>query len=244
MTISTNNTDHFEGLNPLEHIHKKRAEEIHGAFLSPPWSSFFDATVAITLLLFILVLISNQVNFAIDWRILTVISSALTLACAGRFGWIGYRRLERLHRLVQQERHEIEHHRPQEREELIALYGAKGMSGQLLDQVVDFLMADDERLLKVMLEEEMGLVLACEPHPLQYAFSGFLGALFASCLFIILFSATPLLSLFWAPIAIGISGGLVAYMEQNDILSGVLWALGIMGLATGTTLLLIHMILQ
>ena len=58
-----------------------------------------------------------------------------------------------------EERFEIAHHRGQEKEELTELYALKGFKGELLDQVINVLMADDNRLLSVMLEEELGLEL-------------------------------------------------------------------------------------
>ena len=83
----------------------------------------------------------------------------------GRSSLLGWARLERLHRLIQQEQWEIEHHRAQEKEELTAMYHQKGLTGKLLEQVIEVLMADDNRLLRVMLEEELGLTLETYEHP-------------------------------------------------------------------------------
>ena len=60
------------------------------------------------------------------------------------------------------------------------MYRAKGFSGKLLDDVVDVLMADDNRLLKVMMEEEMGLVLRGYEHPIKQALFSSLGAALSS----------------------------------------------------------------
>ncbi len=85
----------------------------------------------------------------------------------GRSAWLGWSRLERLHRILAQEKWEIEHNREQEREELGVLYAAKGFEGKLLEDVLDVLMADGDRLLKVMVEEELGLTLESQVHPLK-----------------------------------------------------------------------------
>ena len=69
--------------------------------------------------------------------LLTVFASATLLLKCGRSAILGWSRLSRLHRLIEEERWEIEHHRPQEKEELIALYKAKGFSGDLLDEVIE-----------------------------------------------------------------------------------------------------------
>lgn len=63
------------------------------------------------------------------------------------------------------ERNEIRDQPEHEREELRMLYQAKGFSGELLEAVVDTISNDDERLLKVMLEEELGIFFEQRNHP-------------------------------------------------------------------------------
>ncbi len=67
---------------------------------------------------------------------------------------------------LHRERAEIRDDPDHEREEVVALYAAKGFQEPLLTQVVDVLCADDDRLLKVMMEEELGLSLFHVNHPL------------------------------------------------------------------------------
>ena len=55
-------------------------------------------------------------------------------------------------------------------------------SGKLLDEVIDVLMADDNRLLQVMLEEELGLSLETYEHPLKQAAGAFFGVIGAATL--------------------------------------------------------------
>jgi VIT1/CCC1 family predicted Fe2+/Mn2+ transporter len=64
------------------------------------------------------------------------------------------------------ERNEIRSQPEHEREELRMLYQAKGFSGELLETVVDTISNDEERLLKVMLEEELGIFFEQRNHPI------------------------------------------------------------------------------
>src|SRR5262249_53556095 len=116
---------------------------------------------------------------------LLIVAGAWLIWKTGRSAWLGWSRIERLHRVVEQEKWEIEHHRQQEREELKALYATKGFEGKLLEDVLDVLMADGDRLLRVMVEEELGLTLESHEHPLKQAVGAGLGVLFSSilCLF-------------------------------------------------------------
>jgi len=80
---------------------------------------------------------------------------------------------------LDRERHEIRTDFDHEREEVRALYAAKGFQEPLLGQIVDTLCADDDRLLKVMMEEELGLSLYHVNHPLLVGLWNFSGALLA-----------------------------------------------------------------
>lgn len=77
----------------------------------------------------------------------------------------------------ERERTEIRDDFEQERAEVRALYAAKGFQGPLLDRVVDTLCADDDRLMKVMMEEELGLSMHHINHPLIVGVWNFAGAL-------------------------------------------------------------------
>lgn len=67
---------------------------------------------------------------------------------------------------LERERAEIRDNFEQERGEIRELYAAKGFRGDLLEQIIDTLCADDDRLLKVMMEEELGLSLHHVHHPI------------------------------------------------------------------------------
>ncbi|GAC1367443.1 MAG: hypothetical protein NVSMB42_27300 [Herpetosiphon sp.] len=56
------------------------------------------------------------------------------------------------------ERFEIAHEPMEERAELRAIYAAKGLEGQLLDEVVEQLTANRERWLQTMVHDELGIV--------------------------------------------------------------------------------------
>lgn len=77
---------------------------------------------------------------------------------------------------LERERQEIRTSFDQEREEVRALYAAKGFSEPLLSQIVDTLAVDEDRLLKVMMEEELGLSMHHVNHPLLVGIWNFLGA--------------------------------------------------------------------
>ncbi|HUU85988.1 MAG TPA: VIT1/CCC1 transporter family protein [Phycisphaerae bacterium] len=82
---------------------------------------------------------------------------------------------------LERERQEIRNTPEHEREEVRALYAAKGFRPPLLDQITDTICADDDRLLKVMMEEELGFFIHRFNHPamvgLWHAGGSLVGAL-------------------------------------------------------------------
>lgn len=218
---------HFEGKGAKEHVHGKRAEaqgaiEIHG--IETPGHIGAGADSLRETALFLVLLSLAHPSFSL----FIALCLGMIVWKTGRSGWLGWARLERLHRLIAQEKYEIEHHRPQEREELVALYSEKGFSGQLLEEVVDCLMADEDRLLKVMLEEEMGLTLEVYEHPLKQALGAFVGAFIAAaslCGAYFLFPPTGVLAI--ACMVIGIGGAISALYDRNRVISAVVWNVAI-----------------
>ena len=77
----------------------------------------------------------------------------------------------------ERERAEIRDNFPGEREEVRAMYAAKGFTDPILSQIVDTLCADDDRLMKVMMEEELGLSMHHVNHPLLVGLWNFAGAI-------------------------------------------------------------------
>ncbi len=212
-------SDHFEGKDPLEHLKDARLKglaasaEIHGVEISGSLSAACAAaqeTAFLILLLQGVALIPVLAGWGL-WKV-------------GRSAILGWARLERMHRLIEEERYEIEHHRPQEKEELRALYAAKGFKGKLLDEAVEVLMADDNRLLMVMLQEELGLTIESLEHPLKQAAGAGIGVLIACGL---IFAPSP-----YAPFAlIGLAAALAARTSGNRVIPAVIWNCAVATLA-------------
>jgi len=234
-------SDHFKGKDVYEHLKDARekgakaTQETHGTEAPGHIIAATDSVkeTAIALLGFWILLSAFQTASPIS--IMFIFSIGWILWKGGRSALLGWERLERLHRLIEEERYEIEHHRAQEKKELRAMYEQKGFSGDLLDQVVEVLMADDNRLLRVMLEEELGLTLESFEHPLKQAVGAAIGALIAGVgalagafiggtwgvliAVLILFSAATLTA---------------SKKEGNALIKSLIWNLAVGILAVGT----------
>lgn len=228
---------HFDDKDARTHVLEKRIEgmkEVHGTELPGHFASFTDSLKETSLFLLIFSLFITQIFYlllaALGWLLWRM----------GRSARLGWARLERLHRLIEQEKFEIEHHRPQERDELLALYREKGFHGKLLDDVVDVLMADEDRLLKVMLEEEMGLTLEAYEHPLKQALGSGLGVILASLIFLPIFYFFPLFGGILAGLfGIALGAFLNALSERNKIVPAIVWNVSFGVLAFGLIYLII-----
>lgn len=247
-------SQHFGEEKPLQHSVKAYFKgffdhhEQHGSEVSQPIFAALDTfkDVLLGLLLFILTLSTLIVYLREDSNLQTIflfhLRNSLVLFGAGwlifrvgRSVWLTWNRLERLHRVLREEKYEIDHHRQQEKEELKALYAAKGFKGKLLDDVVSVLMANEDRLLKVMMEEELGYRLESVDHPIKTGIYSLLGGLFALLYFFTLihFFITASIPLFIALIGIpiGLSSSLYAYLEGNRPVPAFIWNFGIISLA-------------
>jgi vacuolar iron transporter family protein len=163
----------------------------------------------------------------------------------GRSAWLGWFRLERLHRIVAQEQWEIEHHRQQEREELKALYAAKGFEGKLLEDVLDVLMADGDRLLRVMVEEELGLTLESHEHPLKQGLGAFIGSFLAALICSLCFFLYPAWGLvIGAALVLAIGSAIAAKRERNRIIPAIVWNIGIGAVSFGFVYFMISYFFQ
>ncbi len=76
---------------------------------------------------------------------------------------------EVLDKRIATEQYEIEHEPDEERAELRAIYRRKGLSGALLERVVNHLTADEERWLQAMVHDELGVV---EDQPINPSLQG------------------------------------------------------------------------
>jgi hypothetical protein len=234
--------EHFKGKTVPDHLKEARkkgafaSSEVHGAEISGFLGALSDSIRETALYLLILwaVLQNFPVSFTQLFTILLLFSGGLFLWKSGRSALLGWSRLERLHRLIEEERWEIEHHRAQERSELKELYQVKGFEGKLLEEVLDVLMADDNRLLRVMLEEELGLSLESYEHPLKQAAGAALGVFVPVCLIMGLFWMIPAYGvLLGSALSIIFSAALFAKHEKNRAIPAVIWNLATCALAYG-----------
>lgn len=236
----SHNHDHFKGNSALEHLKIARGEtklklrENHAITPSNPLMSFLDNIK------------ESAVIFSL-FGLLSFFSDAITpllffLFCLGFLVWktaravfYSWNHLDKLHRVIEEEQYEITHHRAQEKEELIELYKLKGFKGDLLDQVINVLMADDNRLLAVMLEEELGLELEGEEHPIKSGIGAFCGVFIATLCALsgfYFFHLIGLLSLM-VPLFI-VAAALRAKWEKAHILHATVWALASFFIAAAT----------
>jgi len=159
---------------------------------------WFYNTANETAILFLILWVLFQKIHLDRFHVLIIASISWLVWKSCRSAYLGWMSLQKLHKVIQEEKWEIEHHRKQEKKELETLYKAKGFHGKILDEVVEILMADDNRLLQIMLEEEMGLALESYEHPLKQGAGAALGVL--SSFFLLSFSyfLFPLYGLFIA----------------------------------------------
>jgi hypothetical protein len=221
--------EHFQGKTVSEHLIEARKKgafargEMHGSEL--PGHLAAGAETAQEIAAALLLLATIQAPFLLLW----FFALGWTLWKTGRAAIRGWAKLERLHRVIEEERWEILHHRDQEKEELQELYRAKGFEGKLLDEAISVLMADDNRLLQVMLEEELGLRLEAYEHPLKQALGALLGAGAAVALLFIgaqLWQTTGLIASAFVVAALG--AGLSAHFEKRSILKATVWNLALL----------------
>ncbi len=233
--------EHFKGKSVAAHLKDARKRgalataETHGTELAGHFSAGADGAKDTALVYLILWSVGMALSIENSTLLLLFLAFGFgwTIWKTGRSALLGWGRLERLHRVIEEERWEIEHHRDQEKEELREMYEAKGFSGKLLDEVVDVLMADDNRLLRVMLEEELGLSLEVYEHPLKQAFGAFFGTLITATLATLSFYfwpplGIPLISL----LTIAIAANSTARFERRKQLNSVIWSLAL-GLFAG-----------
>lgn len=221
--------DHFLGKGVREHLAEEQTKSMvsnhESSSVRGSKESFFDSLREGVLVLGAFFYVSNAF-LSHEHLVVSFIAFGGFFCC-----WKGFRAaiqawtyLKRVHRIAYEERCSILANRNQEREELLALYQDKGFSGDLLHEVVDVLMADHERLLQVMLQEELGLKLISIDHPLYTALWAFLGA-FSSLFLSWAVQAAPLpLSWFFLSLLAGLCSSLLSYKETNIRIRAFVWA--------------------
>lgn len=247
-TNSTPPPSHFKGKDAIGHVAEAQAQgmiaatEIHGAETSGKVSAGADALrdCSLYLLLGNELLNHTHTEQTVQLTLLAILGASLILWKAGRSAWLGWARLERLHRVLEQEKWEIEHHRQQERDELGVIYAAKGFEGKLLENVLDVLMADGNRLLKVMAEEELGLSLESQEHPLMQSLGASLGALGALLTLLLGLWINSLWGVLVATtLCIATGAALTAFYARNRLVPAIIWNLGLLAISYGSFYFLI-----
>lgn len=216
----------------LEHIasmkesNRRSSFELHRSADRALLDAMRDTAILVGLVYFILV----SQPFSAYYVLLCVAALCVSFACwrAAREALYSWAYLERIHCIAYEERSEIVNHREQERQELLVLYQEKGFSGPLLEKVVDVLMADHERLLQVMLQEEMGVELTLIDHPLYVAGAAFLGVVISSSLSLAIVSFCSL-SVSWLVLAffIGALSLFLAHREKNCRIKAFVWSFAV-----------------
>jgi hypothetical protein len=243
------NEDHFQGKGAIEHVIEAHAQgiiasaEIHGTEIPGHLSAAADSARETAIMLFLLVILLDFLDISTEQTLwlLAIFSCGWLVWKTGRSALLAWSRLERLHRVVAEEKWEIEHHRAQEREELRVLYAAKGFEGKLLEEVLDVLMADGDRLLRVMLEEELGLSLEVHEHPLKQSLGALIGTLVAGFIVLLSFYIYPDYgAAIGAAIVMAIAGASAALCEKNRPIPAVVWNVGVALLTAATVYFLLQ----
>jgi hypothetical protein len=242
-------SDHFRGKSVVEHLKEARTKgiegshEVHGIEMPGHTAAGADAARETAIIFLIFWILSLFISFSSPlWTVLCLLGAGLAIWKMGRSALLGWARMERLHRLIEEERWEIQHHRSQERSELAEIYRAKGIEGTLLEEVLDVLMSDDNRLLRVMLEEELGLTLEAYEHPLKQSLGALCGVLFSAFLCLLGLWAIPGFGLpIAAALSIACATFISAKIEKNRIFPPLLWHLSIAGLIAGAVYFLSKM---
>lgn len=237
-------SDHFKGNTAVEHVVEAQARgiiaaaEIHGTEIPGSIAAGTDASRETIIVLLLLNLIALKLTWphSLTLTMFSVFAFGWLIWKVGRSAWLGWSRLERLHRVLEEERWEIEHNRSQEREELKALYAAKGFEGKLLEEVLDVLMADGDRLLKVMIEEELGLTLEVHEHPLKQSLGAAVGVLIATAFSLAGYTVHQTLGLYVAAfVTLFLSSYISAKTQGNQFIPAIIWNLAIAFLSIGMT---------
>jgi hypothetical protein len=226
---------HFNEKSVVDHLIEARkkglkaSEAIHG--VEPPGAILASAdaarNTAVVLTLLSILLDPLLLTFIQKITLLGLASVSLLIWKTCRSAFLGWSHLERIHRLIQQEKWEIDHHRDQEKEELLELYHAKGFKDKQLTEVVEVLMADDNRLLQIMLEEELGLSLGSFEHPLKQCIGAFFGVLCTSILCLGALILGSAYGLYAAAVIMLIGSSIMtAKYLGNDSTKHAVWSLG------------------
>ncbi len=242
---------HCDGGNVTEHLKESQMQEPqaidknHGK--RPSTSIMFGTDsakeVVIFLFAFWMILTHFQLSSKITFTILLAISITYFFWKVGRSSLLGWAQLERCHRLIGKKRWEIEQNRAQEKTKLRAIYASKGLSGQLLEEVLEVLVADDQRLLQLMLTEDLNLSIGSYEHPLKQGLASGIGVIISSCF--------GLLALYYASFLGGsivtaailfIATFLRVQFDQSRLVHAIIWNFAVGFLSLGILYFIIELL--
>lgn len=222
--------DHYDGKDALGHLLDARAKgysagsEPHGIETSGIWHAAYDAAKTTAVAGLFLLLAEHYHPLGLP-HLSTIIglAGAWSLWIGGRSAWLGFTRLERLVGVIAEEKYEVDNNREMEKEELKEIYALKGFEGKLLDDVVDVLASDNNRLLDVMLEEELGVKRYCQDHPLLQGLSALIAALFVGTLSVYFYYTFGLMGLAFPTLCYLIAAFASAKISGVSALKSVVW---------------------
>ena len=202
-----------EHSRPLEHSHEPTA--IRRRLADTPQQSYLrDAILGgIDGCVTTIAVVAGVAGAGLPGMIAFVLGAASLVADAFSMGVSNYQGVKSDHdarrRLRQQERRHIEQAPSGEREEIRAIFEAKGFRGDTLERIVDTITANRERWIDTMIQEEYGLALS-GPSPFKAGAATFLVFLVAGALPLIPF-LVPVLSGSEYFVASGITAILVLF---------------------------------
>lgn len=227
---------HFKGSSVFEHLKEARkkghlaSKEQHGVEAQGHLIGGADAARDVAIITLLIWVASSHLQLSLHtfYHLASLVIIGLLFWKVGRSASLGWSRLERINKLIEDEKHEIETNRAEEKAELTAMYLAKGFSEPLLSQVIDVLMADDNKLLGIMLEEELGVSLESYEHPLKQALGTGVGVFLSASILLsafLLFGTSGILIA--SPLIVLIASAFMAKIESVRILHATVWNLAI-----------------
>jgi hypothetical protein len=246
-------SSHFKGFSVIEHLKKAREKgksasgNFHAVEVPGHISAGADSAKEVAVSSLLIQMIAHTLKIPANQIIilLSVYLLGILFWKVGRSAHLAWSRLERINQLVQEEKDEIEYNREEEREELTEMYRAKGFSEPLLTKIIDVLMADDKKLLAVMLEEELAIPMDAYVHPLKQAFGAGVGVLIAAAAVPIGLLLSYTYGLYFTTFIItAASSFLIAKMEKISKLENTVKGLSIAFLATFATYFFTKFLIQ
>lgn len=226
--------DHYGGKDALGHLLDARAKgysagsEPHGIEASGIWHAFCDSAKMTAIAgLFLLLTKHFHPHSLPHMMSMLGLAFAWALWIGGRSCWLAFTRIDRLLKAIAEEKHEVDNNRSMEKKELREIYELKGFEGKLLDDVVDVLASDNNRLLEIMLEEELGIKKQCQDHPLLQGCSAFISSALVGMMSVWLYYTFGLWGLALTAASFSAAAIGSAYLSSVDILKSAVWQIGI-----------------